>query len=360
MFGDVIPVMILYVRKKNMDKRSKILKVGIRGAGQLAQEYLMAIAKNPDLCLTAVCSRSEDTAHTLTAQYNSQAKVYTHYQKMLADPEIDVVVICTPNSLHATEAIQAFEAKKHLVLETPVAITYKELRNLRAVARKAETRSVVSFVLRWHPMMTSLKALLEKQPLGKIYYTEADYWYRLQPALSGQQWMQQKDFAGGAMLIAGCHAADITRYLTGKEVDEVFAYCCKTRQDFDYDTTFAASVKFVDGTIGKLSASLEERNAPYQFNLVLVGMEGAVINNQVYSKIMFPEQIDFVSVPSISQDFDFAIQHSFQQEIDNFTDHILNGTPILSDVLDACNSIEVALAIEESAIVGKPVKIIGM
>jgi predicted dehydrogenase len=121
-----------------------------------------------------------------------------------------------------------------------------------------------------------------------------------------------------------------------------------------------ASVKFVDGTIGKLSASLEELNAPYQFNIVLVGREGAVINNHVYSRTMFPEHIDFVTVPSNTQQFDSVIHDAFQKEIDNFADHILNGVPILSDVLDACNSIEVALAIEESAIVGKPVKIIGM
>lgn len=334
--------------------------VGIRGAGQVAYEHARAIAKNPHLYLAAVCSRSEESAQKLAAQHNPEATIYTQYEEMLTDSAVDIISICMPNYLHAREAIQAFEAEKHLILEKPAAITYAELQALRAAAHKADTCSVVSFVLRWHPMIRNLKTLLEKRAIGDIYYVEADYWHGIKSTFSSYNWIRRKEFAGGAMITGGCHAADIARYLTGKEAEEVFAYRCKARQDFDYDTTLVASVKFRDGSIGKLSASLDGLGFPYQFNIDLLGTEGAIRDNRIYSGLLFPEQTDFVTIPSATPNSGSVSHHPFQQEIDNLTDHLLDGAPILSDVLDACHSMEIVLAIEQSAATGKPVKLTAM
>jgi predicted dehydrogenase len=342
-----------------METDKKRLGVAIRGAGQVAYEHCRAIQNNPQLHLVGVCSRSAETARRLRDQFEPGARVYEQYEEMLADPGVDVVSLCMPNYLHAREAIQAFEATKHLILEKPVAIDFEELHALRTAARRAKTRSVVSFVLRWHPMVKNLKALLERNAIGDIYYTGADYWHGIKKTFSSYGWIRFKEYAGGAMITGGCHAADMARYLTGKEVDEVFAYRCKKRTDFDYDTTLVASVKFRDGTIGKLSVSLDGLHSPYQFNIDLLGTEGTIRDNRIYSKRLFPEQTDFVTLPSGTPNSGAVAHHPFQQEIDNLTENILCGTPVLSDVLDACHSQEIALAIEESASTGKPVKIAG-
>lgn len=339
------------------EHEKKRLGVGIRGAGQVACEHAKAIGNNPNLYFAAVCSRTEESAQSLVAQYNPAAKVYKHYEDLLADAAVDIVSICMPNYLHAREAILAYEANKHLILEKPTAINLEELQALRAAARKAESRSVVSFVLRWHPMVKNLKALLDKQAIGEIYYAEADYWHGIKKTFSSYNWIRKKEFAGGAMITGGCHAADIIRYLSGKEVEEVFAYGCKKRPDFDYGTNLVAALKFRDKSIGKLSASLDGLCFPYQFNIDLLGTEGAIRDNRMYSKILFPEQKDFITLISDTPNSGAVGHHPFQQEIDNLTDHILQNAPVLSDVLDACKSMEIVLAIEESAATGKPVKI---
>ena len=92
-------------------------------------------------------------------------------------------------------------------------------------------------------------------------------------------------------------------------------------------------------------------------NIDLLGTEGAIRDNRIYSQSLFPEQTDFVAISSDTPNSGAVTHHPFQQEIDNLTDQILNDTPVLSDVLDACNSMEIALAIEASAEMGKPVKI---
>jgi predicted dehydrogenase len=118
-----------------------------------------------------------------------------------------------------------------------------------------------------------------------------------------------------------------------------------------------ASVKFKDESVGKLSVSLDGLRFPYQFNINLLGTEGAIRDNRIYSSSLFPEQTDFVTIPSATPNSGSVSHHPFQQEIDNLVDSILHGIPVLSDVLDACDSMEIVLAIERSAKTGKPIKV---
>ncbi|MDX9957629.1 MAG: Gfo/Idh/MocA family oxidoreductase, partial [Spirochaetia bacterium] len=218
--------------------------VGIRGAGQVARQHAEAIAANPHLRLAAVCSRTKGSAESLAREYAGAAKdgrpvkVFAHYEDMLADGAVDIVSECMPNHLHAREAIAAFEAGKHLILEKPAAINREELDLLRVANRKAGTRSVVSFVLRWHPLVTTIKNLLARGVIGETYFAGFDYWHGIKTSFPSYQWIRQQEFAGGAMITGGCHAADLARYLKG-EVAEVAAYSMRSRQDFDYPTTIS-------------------------------------------------------------------------------------------------------------------------
>jgi len=261
-----------------------------------------------------------------------------------------------PNFLHARESVLALNAGKHLILEKPAVISYAELAELRAAAASAQGKSVVSFVLRWHPLVINLKALLDRKAIGDVYYTEMDYWHGIKSSFSSYLWIRKKEFAGGAMITGGCHAADLARYLKG-EVYEVFAYSYRQRKDFDYPTTYVAAIKFRDGSLGKLSTSLDGVNFPYQFNINLLGSDGAIQDNRIYSREFFPGQEDFVSIPCATPNSGSVKHHPFKQEIDNFTESIINDTPVLSDVTDACRSMELVLAITESALRGKPVSL---
>ena len=342
-----------------MSQQKERLGVGIRGAGQVSYEHAKAVRNNPRLYLAAVCSRSMDSAQKLAQEFNPEAKVYAHYEDLLADPAVDVVSICMPNYLHAPEAILALQAKKHLILEKPTAVNREELSALRQAARKAQTRTVVSFVARWHPMVKNLRALLDRRALGHVYYTEVDYWHGIKSTFASYPWIRRQEFAGGAMITGGCHTADLARHLKGEEIVEVSAYRCKNREDFDYFTTLVAAVKFRDGSVGKLSASLDGLCFPYQLNIDLLGTEGAMRDNRVYSKSLFPVQADWITLSTPTPNSGAVTHHPFQEEIDNLVADIYEDVPVLSDVLDACKSVEVAIAVEESAATGKPVAVTG-
>ena len=323
----------------------------------MAAEYAAAIEANPRLRLAAVTSRRRASAEKLVARFAPTAKVLDRYEDLLADPDVDIVSLSVPNYLHAKGAILALRADKHVILEKPPAISWEELHELVEAARQAKTKSVVSFVLRWHPMIANLKAMLTQGAVGEVYYAEADYWHGIKPSFSSYEWIRRKEFAGGAMITGGCHAADIVRYLSGLEVVEVSAYAHRGRGDFDYPTTLVAAAKFDSGAVGKLSASLDGLAYPYQFNIDLLGTNGAIRDNRVYSSGLFPEQTDWVTLPSATPNSGAVHHHPFKQVIDNLVGSILEDEPVLSDILDGARSIAVALAIEESAATGKAVTV---
>lgn len=333
------------------------LGVGIYGAGQVAREYVGAIQANQNLKLTAVASRRRDSAERLVAFAGGGASVHADFGALLDDESVDIVALTIPNYLHARSAIAALRANKHVILEKPPAVNLEELNDLVAAARQSSAKSVVCFVLRWHPMVTNLKAAIDNGALGDVYYAEADYWHGIKPTFSSYEWIRRKEFAGGAMITGGCHAADIVRYLSGHEVDEVSAYAHAGRGDFDYPTTLVSAVRFSNGAVGKLSASLDGLAFPYQFNIDLLGTEGAVRDNRVYSSKLFPAQDDWVTLPSGTPNSGAVSHHPFRQVIDNLADNILTGSPVLSDIADAAKSIAISLAIEESAATGQPVKV---
>lgn len=326
---------------------SKTLGVGLRGTGQVAVEHVKAIDSNPMTKVVAVCGRDYERAKLFAQKWAPQAKVYREYEDMLGDERVDIVSECMPNYLHAREAILALEADKHVILEKPAGITADETARLSEAAQKSTRKSVVSFVLRWHPMVQNMKSLLKEDAFGEIYYAEADYWHGISSRFNSYNWIRRKEFAGGAMITGGSHAVDIIRFLHG-EIAEVSAYAVGKRDDFDYLTTCVAALKFEDGTVGKVSASLDGLHFPYQFNIDLLGTRGACRDNRFYAKDLFPVQDDWMSFTSITPSSGSVDHHPFKEEIDNLVDAILHDTPILSTIEDACKSMQVVHAIDQS------------
>lgn len=328
--------------------------VGIRGTGQVAVQHAEAIAANPHVYVAAICGRNLEKTQDLCRKIAPYAKAYDDYEKMLADPDVQIVVECMPNHLHAEEGILALQADKHLVLEKPVGITQEQTDALYAAAKASDKKTVASFLIRWTPLVANLKQLVDSGAIGDVYYAGTDYWHGIKPTFSSYPWIRKKEFAGGAMITGGCHAADAARYLNG-EIDEVSAYSTFGRADFDYDTTFSAAVKFANGSVGRVGACLDGLAFPYQFNIDLLGTEGAIRGDKLYSRKLFPQQNDWVTLPMITPNSGSVDHHPFKQEWAEFTDSIVNGTKVRSDLLDACRSMDIVHAVNASALSGKPV-----
>ena len=332
---------------------SDIVGVAIHGAGSVSREHARAYLNNPHVRLVGISSRRQESARRLADEIAAPCRVYPSYDKLLDDGDVQALSICTPNFEHAGLAIAAANAGKHILLEKPVAIRVEDLRPLRDAVRSAGVRSLVSFVLHWNPLVCTIRSLLAQGALGEVFYGECDYWHGISDSFASRSWIVKKELAGSAIDTGGCHAVDMMRQLVG-EIAEVHAFATRRDDRFDYPSTLVSTVRYANGAVGKISACLEAR-APYMFNIDLLGTEGTVRDNRLYSKKLFPGQTDFTAIPTVVPDSGAVSHHPFGPQIDHFIDCIRTGREPHPNIEDGIKTQAVCLAMGLSAESGQPV-----
>jgi len=325
----------------------KKLGIAIHGAGQVADAHVASWKRNPHVEIVSVSSRRRQSAQRLVDECDLDCVVRDSYEEALADERVDIVNLSGPNHVHAEQGIAAAEAGKHILIEKPMAITMDENRALRDAVVKAGVKSVVSFVLRWNPLLETLKSLLESDAIGELLCVEVDYWHGISDWYTGWEWAQSAKTGGSTYLLGGCHAADAMRWLAGREVVEVAAMSNNKKGLFEYDANVAAVMKMADGTIAKTSTLLDAE-IPYAFNIDLIGTEGSLRDNQIWSKKLFPGQDSWAEIPTILPDSGDVHHHPFDAQINHFVDCILEDRDSHCNIADAYRTHELCMAIDRS------------
>jgi len=338
---------------------SEKLGVGIVGTGWVSEGHITAYMNNPNVEIRAICGRTLEAARNKAAKYQICAETMDDYSKMLDDPGIDIVSICTPNDLHPEQTIMAARARKHIVIEKPVALDPGDLRRMVNEVKAAGVKTIVSFVLRWNPLFKIIKRMLQDGDIGRIFFAEVDYMHGIGPWYKQYEWNVKKDIGGSSLLSAGCHAVDAILWFTEKDVVEVTSYFTRSSnpsyKEYEYEPSSISILKFADGTAGKVLSSID-CTQPYVFNINLMGSEGTIRNNQVWAKKL-EGQTSWATIPTILPDSGDVSHHPFQGEIDDFVDSILQDRRPSPDLAEAARVHEVIFAADESARTGRPVKV---
>jgi predicted dehydrogenase len=337
----------------------KQLGVGIVGTGWVSTEHIRAFEQNPITHVTAICSREKSRALAKAESMQlRQCAAYDDYEAMLCDKGVQIISICTPHNLHVQQAVAAAEAGKHILLEKPIALDLPGLRAIEEAVAKSGVKTVVSFVLRWNPLFDLIKSFLAQRVIGEIFYAEVDYLHGIGPWYGQYSWNIRKDMGGSSLLTAGCHAVDGLRWFLQKEAVEVFAMANFSKGNplkYEYEPNSVTLIRFEDGVIGKVASSIECA-MPYVFNIELLGEEGTIRNNQVFSR-KWQGQKGWTSIPTILPDSGDVTQHPFMGEIDHFVECIRSGRESHVNVADAVKTHEICLASEISAKTRKPVSL---
>jgi predicted dehydrogenase len=336
----------------------KQLGVGIVGTGWVSGEHIRAFEANPHTKVVALCGRTSAGAKAKAAECGIDCAIYDDYAKMLKHVGLDIVSIATPPNLHRDEAVAAARAGKHLMLEKAMAVTLEDIRAIRDAVRESKVKSVVSFVLRWNPLFDIIKKQLAAGALGRVFYGEVDYFHGIGPWYGQYGWNIKKDVGGSSLLSAGCHAMDALRWFMGGEVAEVYQLATDGKgKDFaayEYAPTTVTVLKFADGRVGKV-ASCIECIQPYVFGINLVGTEGTIRNNRIFSRVSFPGQTSWAEVPTILPDSGDVTHHPFKGEVNHLVDCIQTNVESHVNVEDAYKTHEIVLAADRSGQIGKPV-----
>jgi predicted dehydrogenase len=189
------------------------LKVGMIGLGGIAHTHVPGWQASPYTQLVAG-SDINPAVYPAWREKHGLAKFYEDPAELIADPQIDIVDICSPNMFHAGQAVAALEAGKHVLCEKPLAPTPAEIRRMMAARDKAGKLLMTAQHFRFRGVSQAMKAEIDTGALGEIYHARS--WMLRRSGLPPMPTFIYKDRSGGGPTIdIGVHILDLTLWLMG-------------------------------------------------------------------------------------------------------------------------------------------------
>ena len=149
-------------------------KTALFGTGFVGRVHLEAIRRLGYVQLYAIGEPQIEKANQLAAEFGVE-RTEADYHRILEDPAVDAVHICTPNALHFPMAKEALLAGKHVICEKPLATSIAEARELVNIAKEKKLRNCTSHNLRFYPMVQHMRRMVEDGDLGEIRVLQGTY-----------------------------------------------------------------------------------------------------------------------------------------------------------------------------------------
>ena len=195
------------------------VRVGLLAYGAIGNEHRRAVTAVNGLTLTAVCDRNPDRVSDAQASQPS-LRGYTDADLLIADPDVDLVVVSTPPDTHAHWALRALDAGKHVVLEKPMAMSAKECDEVMARAAAAKLLAVVYQNRRWDADFLAMRSVIDRGAIGEVFHLEAFVGQYAHPC---NYWHSDASVSGGAIFDWGSHFIDQMLMLNPSPVTHVTA-----------------------------------------------------------------------------------------------------------------------------------------
>lgn len=216
-------------------------RVSVIGAGNYAGAVLIPAFKAAGARLMRIASAGGASSVHLGRKFGF-AEATTDTAALLADPNVDAVVVSTRHDTHADYVLRTLAAGKHVFVEKPLALTLDDLARIEVAARaRPELRVMVGFNRRFAPQVVKIKQLLAGTPGAKVFLMTVNA-----GAIPPQHWTQDAAVGGGRLVGEGCHFIDLLRFLAGAAI-ETFQV---TRMDAATPDTASLTLRFADGSIG--------------------------------------------------------------------------------------------------------------
>lgn len=332
----------------------KKYNVGIIGYSWAAGAHIEAINKTSYAQVTSLCSSRKLDSTEISSKHGGTIKCYTDLARMLADPHLHAVSICSYPAEHAKQAIMAAKAGKHLIIEKPLALTWDDCLAVKAAVDKAGVKTCVCFECRFSSQLTTIKAVIDDGLLGEIHYGEIDYYHGIGPWYGQFRWNIKKSAAGSSLLSGGCHALDALLLFMGHDIENVTSLSASSANNdfakYEYPTTSVSIIKFKNGSVGKV-ASVIDCLQPYYFHIHLVGSEGSLLDNKFHSTQLGGLNKNKWSELSMKMlDSGDVSDHPYQLQFEAFFEALNQGKEMpLTSLAEALHTHEIIFAADRSA-----------
>lgn len=229
-----------------------MINAAIIGLGWWGKTLVEALAEGSDTIRfsAGVTRTSSEASKAFAKQHNFELRA--NYAEVLADPDIDAVVLVTPNSLHTEQVVAAAAAGKHVFCEKPLALTRAAAARAVGAIRDAGLTLGLGYNRRLHPEMVKLREKINSGELGVILHIEANMTFPNGLFLQADAWRASRDETPcGGLAPMGVHAVDGMIDLCG-EIDEVYCQSFRRVVEVDADDTTSILFRMKDGMSGYL------------------------------------------------------------------------------------------------------------
>jgi len=307
----------------------KKLRWGIVGTSKFALEKIVpAIRKCAHAEFTAIASRDIQKAERFAREAKLE-RVFSSYESLLADPDVDVVYIPLANHLHVPVSIQGLRAGKHVLSEKPIAVTSTDaLQLLEESHRHPRLKVMEAFMYRVHPQWQRTKQLIQEGAIGELRTVQSVFSYFNRDAGNIRN---RADVGGGAMLDIGCYCVSLSRFIFESEPRRVRSVI-DIDSAFGTDRTASAILEFDKGTASFTCAT---QMAPYQ-RVNIFGTDG-----RIELEIPFnappdrPTRIWLQKKDGKIEEFVFDICDQYAIQADLFSLAAINDSPVPTPIDDA-------------------------
>jgi len=205
------------------------LRCAVIGAGSIGLDHVHSLTTCHRAAAVAIAETNPQRAREVSARHNIP-RSYADYHELLEQPDIDAVIIALPNHLHAPVAIEALKARKHVLVEKPMATSMKDAVKMIDVAKSMKRTLMVAQNFRFNKHTQVARQAVERGDLGELYHIRS-FWLRRAGIPRIGSWFTQKKLAGGGCLYdLGVHLLDTCLHLM-KEF-EVASVTCQTYSKF--------------------------------------------------------------------------------------------------------------------------------
>ncbi len=330
------------------------VKYGIIGLGWFGEFHAEALASSPNMELHSLCTRTESRLEQLGEKFGV-SNLYTDYNEMLADPELEAVSITTMWDEHTGPTLAALRAGKHVFLEKPMASTVADCRAIVDAANASDAYFMVGHIVRFNPRYAAVKREIEAGKIGKIV---SIYARRNVPVSVGAAVLPKI----GPIIGDGVHDTDIMLWYTGAKIDSVYAQTLNVTGN-KYPDIGWTMYRFDSGAIGvceNIWCMPDHKGYFPDERMEIIGTEGGVYLQENYPSLqVVGADGSYTPDPTYWPEIRPGVRGgALAEELSYFLNCIVNGTPptiITPD--ESLAAVQACLAAEHSAEIGVPVQV---
>ncbi len=255
----------------------KKIRYGIVGFGSFAERAIApAIRASSNSELVAIQKRSLKAAQEKAAEHHIPL-AFGSVGDLVAHPDVDAVFIVSANSRHCPETIAAAKAKKHVLVEKPMALYSAEARRMIDACRKNNVRLMVGHMIRFSPLVQRIRELIRSGAIGSVTFARTEFVYDAR--LSQRKWLWDQKIAGGGPLFdIGVHCLDTLRYVLEDEVVSVKSQLAPVPTKTRTESTANVGLAFSHGVLASIHCSYGV--SIRRSTIEILGSKGTLFANQ--------------------------------------------------------------------------------